>query len=87
MKRYKPYFKEAAYIDLDHIFKRIKDFKRDIISADDMIEGILIDIGMKNNKKLGSRILDHIDASLYSIRSDSELKDLAKEIYYNYDQL
>ena len=70
-----------------YIFKRIKDYKKDIIDKDDMIEGILIDIGQKNNKKLGEKLFDHIDASLYDIRNDSQLKDLAKEVYYNYEQL
>ena len=78
--------KESSKIDISYIYKRLKDFQKGIENEEGLIDGILIDIGRRHDKKLGIRILDHIEISMYpGFLKDSELKSLAVEIYYNYE--
>ena len=82
MERYKPVLKEAKSVDITYIYKRLKDYKKGIISENNCIDGILLDLRKKGDKKAEEIITDHVENSIDETRNDTDLKKLAIEIYH-----
>ena len=84
LKRYKSLY-EAQKIDISYINKRLNDFKKGINSENNLIDGILIDLGKRNDKKIKDQLSDHLHASNFIDNafsfSKKDIIDLTKEIY------
>ena len=77
----------AAKIDIAYIVKRLKEFKRGLITFDVLVDGIFIDMNINHGPKDKQNLVrDHLEALEGELTDgyikDSELVGLAKEIYY-----
>ena len=77
----------AAKIDIAYIVKRLKEFKRGVITFGDLVDGIFIDMNINHGPKDKQNLVrDHLEALEGELTDgyikDSELVGLAKEIYY-----
>jgi len=72
-------------IDIAYIVKRLKDFKRGIITFDSLLDGIIIDLNIKGNKDKIDKLKTHLEALESELEDgyikDSELKSLAYEMF------
>jgi O-phosphoseryl-tRNA(Cys) synthetase len=70
---------EASNVDLSYIVKGLKDYKKGIISFDKLVEGISIDLNIRNDKKKVENLEYHLSIIIDEIKPN-EYVSTAKEI-------